>query len=135
MSKIDIINLVAATFSIISVIGSLIILYINKTIKDQIINKKEIKDYAEFLTKSKNVFDNIRKFTTVKNRLQILSSDKFVEYLKNFYELIEDIEYKIMKNSNKTMKDNITKLKDDIQFYSNEPPRSKIRGILNVALV
>jgi predicted metal-dependent hydrolase len=117
MNTIDIINLVAAGLSIISAIASFIILLINKTIRDEIINKKDIKDYTEFIAKSKILIDNIRKFTNAKPRA--LSIDKFIEYLKNYYELVKDIEHKLVKNGIKAIVNSINDLEEDIQFYAN----------------
>jgi hypothetical protein len=123
MSKVDAVNLIAAVLSIISAIASFIILVKNKTIRNEIINKKELKDYTEFVTKSKTIIDNIRKFTSIKKKINVLSLEKLIEHLRNYYELIKDIEYKLLKNGTNTIKNDIEKLEHDIQFYSGKDNR------------
>jgi hypothetical protein len=118
MDKLDVVGLVAAIFSIISAIVSFVILLKNKTIRQEIINKKEISDYTEFVTKSKLVIENIRKFTTTKIKTQGLSMEKLVEYLKDYYELIKDVEYKLSNNDKILIKECIMELEKDIQFFS-----------------
>jgi hypothetical protein len=123
MNKIDVVNLIAAVLSIISVIASFIILVKNKTIRNEIINRQELKDYTEFVAKSRTIIDNIRKFTTIKKKINVLSLEKLIEHLRSYYELIKDIEYKLLKNGMNTIKNDIEKLEHDIQFYSGNDNR------------
>ena len=119
MNKLDILYITGAIISIISAIVSLIILFVNKSIRNEIIDKKQIGDYTEFITNSKKIIENIRKYTIIKPQKRILTIERYVEHLQKYYELLKNIEHKLSKKMSNQISNYLIELEKDIQFYSN----------------
>jgi hypothetical protein len=125
---LNIINWLSSIISIVCAIISFVFLIKNKTIRNEITDKKNIDEYSNFLSKSNSIIEKIRKYTK-KNKIQVFSVDNFIGSLKNYYELIKSVEYNLNGNDLKNIKEGIVKLEHDIQFYSKKDNDVFIKNI------
>jgi ABC-type phosphate transport system auxiliary subunit len=116
---LEIINWTSSMISIVCAVISFSFLLKNKTIRSEIINRKNIEEYSTFISRSYSIVEKIRKYTR-KNKLQVYNIDNFIESLKNYYELVKSIENKLDKNGSQDIKQNISELEKDIQFFSDK---------------
>lgn len=120
LTKPNLLNTLGTMVSIISAIVSFIIFILNKTIRNQILKKREIEVYSSFLSSSTNTIEKIKKFTAVNGKTQSLSLDKLVDSLKEYYELIKSIEKKLINDGFQSITEELNNIENYIQDCSKK---------------
>lgn len=135
MTTLEKFNFGASIVSVLSGIFSFIIFILNKTIRNELIKKREIESYTSFISNSDPVIEKIKKYSALNGKAFSLPIDKLINALKTYYELVHGIKKNLSKDGLITINDKIDNLKKFINDYTgkdNSVYRTNITNINDV---
>ena len=135
MTNIEKVNLGASILSVISGIFSFVMFILNKTIRNELIKKREIELYATFISNTGPVIEKIRKYSAQNGKIFSLPINKLVIVLKAYYELVHGIQKNLSKDGLISITEKIENIKKFINDYigkDNSVYRTNISDVNNI---